>query len=321
MKLIFMGTPDFTLPILDALYDAGHEIVLVVTQPDKPKGRKASLTPPPAKEWAIERNIPVFQPVRIRDDEAFDHLRDHPADAAVVAAFGQILPKRVLDFPVHGCINIHASLLPKYRGAAPIQWSILNGDVITGVTTMQMGEGLDDGDILLQKECIITPEDTGGSLFDKLAHLGGEAILETLSLLSDGKLIRRPQNEAMATHVGKIDKSLGHLDFTRPAFELERYIRGLAPWPAAYVTFRGRNLKIWAADVVTEEDVAEGGLMSFEELSVPPGTTAYVTKNSWFVRAGEGLLAIHSVQPDGKRQMSVREFLRGHNVAVGETFS
>ena len=237
-----------------------------------------------------------------------------------MAAFGQILPKRVLDLPAHGCINVHASLLPKYRGAAPIQWSILNGDVITGVTTMQMGEGLDDGDILLQKECVITPEDTGGSLFDKLAPLGGEAIVETLLLLEAGKLIRHPQNEALATSVGKIDKSLGHLDFTKSALELERYIRGLAPWPAAYVTFRGKSLKLWAADVITEEEVAEGGLMDFKALSVAPGTTAYVSKSAWIVRAGEGLLALHAVQPEGKKRMSAEEFLRGYKVKVGEAF-
>ncbi|MBQ7676919.1 MAG: methionyl-tRNA formyltransferase [Lachnospiraceae bacterium] len=320
MKLIFMGTPDFTVPILDALYGAGHEIVLVVTQPDKPKGRKAILTAPPAKEWALKNDIPVFQPVRIRDDGAYEELKKYEADAAVVAAFGQILPKRVLDLPAHGCINVHASLLPKYRGAAPIQWSILNGDVITGVTTMQMGEGLDDGDILLQKECVITPEDTGGSLFDKLALLGGEAIVETRFLLEAGKLIRHPQNEALATSVGKIDKSLGHLDFTKSALELERYIRGLAPWPAAYVTFRGKSLKLWAADVITEEEVAEGGLMDFKALSVAPGTTAYVSKSAWIVRAGEGLLALHAVQPEGKKRMSAEEFLRGYKVKVGEAF-
>ena len=318
MQIIFMGTPDFTLPILEALKAAGHEITLVVTQPDKPKGRKAELTPPPAKVWAMENGIPVFQPGRIKNPEALEELRKYPADVAVVAAFGQILPKSVLDYPTHGCINVHASLLPKYRGAAPIQWSILNGDELTGVTTMQMGEGLDDGDILLQKECIITKTDTGGSLFDKLAVLGGEAIVETLQVLSEGKLIRHPQNPAMATQVGKIDKTLGKLDLTRPAVELEHYIRGLNPWPAAYVTFHGKTLKIWAANVICDEEAAEGGLLNREAFSAKGGTVVCADGEFWIVRTGEGFLALHEVQLEGKKRMTAGDFLRGHKVCVGD---
>ncbi len=321
MKIIFMGTPDFTIPILDALKDAGHEVVLVVTQPDRPKGRKAVLTAPPAKEWAVRNGIPIFQPERIRDPQALEELRKYPADVAVVAAFGQILPREVLEYPTHGCINVHASLLPKYRGAAPIQWSILNGDKVTGVTTMQMGVGLDDGDILLQKEWEISPTDTGGSLFESLSVLGGEAIVETLALLGEGRLVARPQDESRATHVGKIDKALGKLDFTCSAAELEHYVRGLNPWPVAHVTFRGRTLKIWAADVVGEAEGVEGGLFDREALSLLPGTTAVAANDYWLIHTGDGFLALKEVQLEGKRRMQTAEFLRGHAVKVGEAFA
>ncbi len=321
MKLIFMGTPDFTIPILDAISAAGHQIVLVVTQPDKPKGRKAVLTPPPAKEWALKQGIPVFQPVRIREPQAMEELRKYPADVAVVAAFGQILPKEVLDYPTHGCINVHASLLPKYRGAAPIQWSILNGDEVTGVTTMQMGEGLDDGDILLQKEHVIEASDTGGSLFDSLAVLGGKAIVETLALLEEGRLVRTPQDGTLATQVGKIDKSLGKLDFTLGAAELERYIRGLNPWPAAYTTFRGKTLKIWSADVIGDAEAALGGMFGEEALSFAPGTTAVAANGSWIIRTGSNSLALKEVQMEGGKRMLTEDFLRGHDVKAGEMFS
>ena len=249
MKLIFMGTPDFCLPILDALKEAGHEIGLVVTMPDAPVGRKQVLSAPPVKKWAIDKGIPVFQPVRIRDEEAVYRLMSCEADIFVVAAYGQILPKAVLELPRFGCVNIHASLLPKYRGAAPIQWAILNGDEKTGITIMQMGEGLDDGDILLQREMAIAPEDTGGSLFDKLAVLGGQSIVEALEKLEAGEIVAVPQDEAKATKVGKIKKELGKLSFEKSAVELERLVRGLAPWPGTYCQFRGKPLKILSVEV------------------------------------------------------------------------
>lgn len=311
MNIIFMGTPDFTVPILDALDVAGHKITLVVTQPDKPKDRKQELTPPPAKEWALSHEIPVFQPKRIRDPEALKELKKYKADVAVVAAFGQILPKEVLEYPTKGCINIHASLLPKYRGAAPIQWSILNGDPLTGITIMQMSEGLDDGDILLQKECVILPTDTGGSLFDKLAILGGEAITEALELLENGRIYPKKQDEKYATHVGKIDKALGHLDFSHPADELERYIRGLSPWPGAYVKFRDKVLKLWNAEVLSEEVACESGLVDAEHFHTKPGQTALITKEMWLVRTGVGFLDLKEVQVEGKKRMEIADFLRG----------
>lgn len=318
MKLIFMGTPDFTLSILDALSEAGHEIELVVTQPDAPVGRKQILTPPPAKKWAAEHNIPVFQPERIREPEAVEHLRQYEAEVFVVAAFGQILPKEILDMPKYGCINIHASLLPKYRGAAPIQWAILNGDKMTGVTIMQMGEGLDDGDILLQKEIAIESNDTGGSLFDKLAVLGGEAIVEALDALKKGTLSAAPQDEALATKVGKIDKSLGKLDFSKPAEELARYVRGLSPWPGTYCIFRDKNLKILSAEVVTEQEIIESGNILSDKENAQSGETVVVAENAWIVNTGNGYLSLLRVQPAGKKAMDVSNFLRGNRVEVGE---
>ena len=318
MKLIFMGTPDFTLPILDALDGAGHEIALIVTQPDAPVGRKQVLTPPPARQWAMEHDIPVFQPERIRKPEAAEQLRKYGAEVFVVAAFGQILPKEILDMPKYGCINIHASLLPKYRGAAPIQWAILNGDETTGVTIMQMGEGLDDGDILLQKAQPIGPDDTGGSLFDKLAQLGGEAIVEALDALEKGALTATPQDEALATKVGKIDKSLGKLDFTKSAAELARYVRGLSPWPGTYCIFRDKNLKILSAEPVTEQEMAECGNVSRDAIHTRPGATIAVTDRVWIVSTGEGYLSLLRVQPAGKKAMLAADFLRGNRVEVGE---
>ncbi|MBR6281078.1 MAG: methionyl-tRNA formyltransferase, partial [Lachnospiraceae bacterium] len=250
MKVVFMGTPDFALGTLDAIEAAGHEIVLVVSQPDRPKGRGNAMQAPPVKEWAVERNIPVFQPERIRKPENIEELRKYPADIFVVAAFGQILPEEILNMPRLGCINVHASLLPKYRGAAPIQWSILNGDAVTGVTIMQMGIGLDDGDILTQVEVPIESEDTGGSLFDKLAIAGGKLCAETMEKLDAGEITPIPQDPEKATHVGMIKKELGSLDFKRPAKELECYIRGLNPWPSAYTKLDGKTLKIWRATVL-----------------------------------------------------------------------
>ena len=217
MRVVFMGTPDFAVATAQTIWDADHQIVLVVTQPDKPKGRGGKVQYPPVKQWAMEREIPVYQPKRIRDEEAVHMLREQTADIFIVAAFGQILPKDVLDIPPLGCVNVHASLLPKYRGAAPIQWAVINGDAVSGVTTMQMGEGLDDGDMLLKEEVVLAPDETGGSLFDRLAEVGGRLCVQTMEALAAGTIQPIPQDETQATHVGMIKKSLGDLDFTRSA--------------------------------------------------------------------------------------------------------
>lgn len=248
MRVCFMGTPDFAASVLERVAEE-HEIVLVVTQPDRVNGRGGKVTVSDVKAWAIEHDVPVFQPEKIRKPEAIEELKKYDFDIAVVAAFGQILPPAVLDMPKYGCVNVHASLLPRYRGAAPIQWAVINGDKETGVTTMQMGPGLDDGDILLQETVPISPDETGGSLFDKLAVTGGKLILKTLSGIEAGTIKPRKQDETAATHVGMIRKDMGNLDFTRSAAELERLVRGLNPWPSAYTFLDGKMLKIWKAEV------------------------------------------------------------------------
>lgn len=257
MKIIFMGTPDFAATTLDALVEAGHEITLVVTQPDKPRGRKGELVPSDVKVYAQEHGFPVFQPERIRRPENIEELRRYEADIMVVAAYGQILPREILEMEKYGCVNVHASLLPKYRGAAPIQWSILNGDKVTGVTTMQMGIGLDDGDILEKAEVEIGEETTGGELFDRLAVVGGKLIVQTLKDIEAGNVEPVPQVEAKSTHVGMLKKEMGNLDWSRPARELKNYVRGLNPWPAAYSFLDGKMLKIWTSEALSFEEAKE----------------------------------------------------------------
>lgn len=303
MKIVFMGTPDFAVETLKAVYEAGHEIVLVVTQPDKPKGRSGALSFPPVKEWALEHNIEVFQPVKIRQQENIDYLSKYEADIFLVAAFGQILPKAILDMPRLGCVNVHASLLPKYRGAAPIQWAVINGEKIAGVTTMMMGEGLDNGDMLLKSELELDKDETGGSLFDKLAVLGGELAVKTIAALNAGEITPIPQNETEATHVGMIKKEMGLIDFKRPAIEIERLIRGLNPWPSAYTHIDGKTLKLWKATVV--------------EGNGQPGEIIKVDKNSFIVSCGEAALQIEELQLEGKKRMLTADFLRGYKLEKG----
>ena len=305
MKIIFMGTPDFAVGTLEAIIEAGHEVVLVVTQPDKPKGRSGALQFTPVKECALAHNIEVFQPTRIRLEENVEYLRKYEADIMVVAAFGQILPKSILEMKKYGCINVHASLLPKYRGAAPIQWAVINGDEVTGVTIQQMDIGVDTGDIILTKELPIDKEETGGGLFDKLAVIGAEACVEALKQIENGTATRTPQNHEEATHVSMISKEFGDIDWNRSAVEIERLIRGLNPWPSAYTTLEGKTFKIWKAKVVAE-DSAYG-----------PGGIAKVTKDIIQVQTGEGMLELLEVQLEGKKRMETDAFLRGYNVEAG----
>ena len=305
MKVIFMGTPDFAVGTLEAIIAAGHEVVLVVTQPDKPKGRSGALQYTPVKECALKYNLEVFQPIRIRLEENVEHLRKYDADIIVVAAFGQILPKSILEMKKYGCINVHASILPKYRGAAPIQWAIINGDEVTGVTIQQMDIGVDTGDIILIKELPIAKEETGGGLFDKLAVIGATAAVEALEQIEAGTVSRTPQNHEEATHVSMISKEFGEIDWNRPAVEIERLIRGLTPWPSAYTNLDGKTFKIWKAAVVTENS------------TYAPGAIANITKNSMFVQTGEGQLELLEVQLEGKKRMETDAFLRGYNVEKG----
>lgn len=300
-----MGTPDFAVGALEAIINAGHEVTLVVTQPDRQKGRGKEVQFTPVKECALKYGIPVFQPNRIKTEESVAELKKWEADIYVVAAFGQILSKEILDMPKYGCVNIHASLLPKYRGAAPIQWSVINGDKESGVTIQQMNEGVDTGDIILQKIITLDKKETGESLFDRLAVLGAEAIVEALESIENGTATRTPQNEAESTHAKMLSKEMGQINFGKKAEEIERLIRGLNSWPSAFSRWNGKSLKIWDADVV-EAKAQEA-----------PGTIIQVDKTSITVICGENALQINSVQMEGKKRMDVKDFLLGYHMEVG----
>lgn len=310
MKIVFMGTPDFAVPTLETLYHSRHEIAAVVTQPDKPKGRGKMMSMTPVKEKAMEYGIPVYQPVRVRNDEEFlTALESINPDVIVVIAFGQILPAKILNLPKYGCINIHASLLPKYRGAAPIQWAVINGDAVSGVTTMQMDVGLDTGDILETVEVTLDKKETGGSLFERLSIAGGDLILSTLDKAEEGTLHPLKQDETKATHVAMLDKSMGLIDWTMNAVSIERFIRGLNPWPSAYTKFDGKTLKIWSADV--REDASES------KITDTCGQVVSVGKDSFSVKTGDGILEIHELQLEGKKRMDTASFMRGYHIETG----
>lgn len=309
MKIIFMGTPDFSVGTFEALIEAGHEIVLAVTQPDKPKGRGEKVQYPPVKEAALKRQIPVFQPKRVRAPECIEELRKYDADIMVVIAFGQILPKEILEMTPYGCVNVHASLLPKYRGAAPIQWAVINGERVSGVTTMQMDEGLDTGDMLMKTEIVLDEKETGGSLHDKLARAGAELCVQTLEALKDGTVVREPQQESTTEYARMLDKGMGRIDWSKDAKSIECLIRGLNPWPSAYTEWNGKTMKIWEADVA---DIDEGR---------EPGTVIRVEKDGFCVQTGSGSLKVCSLQIPGKKRMDAGAFLRGYQVDVGTVLS
>lgn len=309
MKIVFMGTPDFAVGALEALVKAGHEITLVVTQPDKAKGRSGQLQPPPVKECALKYQIPVMQPRRIKTPEAIEELKGYPADVYIVAAFGQILSQEILDMPKFGCLNIHASLLPKYRGASPIQHVIIDGEEETGVTIMQMDAGVDTGDMLYKKSIPIARDDTYETLHDKLMVLGGEAIVEALPLLEAGELTPEKQEDSLSCHAPLISKKMGEIDFTTDAFVLDRLIRGMTPWPSAYTIYKGKQLKIWRAEAVSE-DVS--GILGGEIISV--------SKDCIKVACGTNVLCVYELQLEGKKRMSTHDFLLGVKVQAGERF-
>ena len=306
MKVIFMGTPDFSVGTLEALAEAGHEVVLAVTQPDKPKGRGGKMQYTPVKEAALARDIPVYQPKKIREPECIEELKKYNADIMVVIAFGQILPKEILQMTPYGCINVHASLLPKYRGAAPIQWAVIDGEKVSGVTTMQMNEGLDTGDMILKTEIPLDPKETGGSLHDKLAEAGAKLCVETLKCLEDKTATWEPQGESTTAYAKMLDKNLGNINWNDPAVQIERLIRGLNPWPSAYTHWNDKVIKLWQADVVEDNTDQE------------TGTIVKVEKDSFYVQTGEGLLKIEELQLQGKKRMDVGAFLRGNHLEYGE---
>lgn len=303
MRIIFMGTPDFAVPSLKALVEAGYEVAAVFTQPDKPKGRGNKLTPPPVKVYAQSRGIPVFQPVRIRKESAED-IRALAPDLCVTAAFGQILSQELLDIPRLGCINVHASLLPRHRGSAPINWAIMQGDAEAGVTTMMMAAGIDDGDMLLKAATPIGETETAGELTARLSDMGAALLMETMRALEAGTLTRIPQDETAMTYDPKLDKAMGVIDWTRPAAEIAHLVQGLNPWPACSTAFAGARLKLLRAKAV------DGSGAPGEIIAADP-------KTGLTIACGEGALNVLELQAPGGKPMNAKDYLRGHPMAVG----
>ena len=308
MRVVFMGTPGFAVGTLKALLEAGHDVAAVVTQPDKPKGRGKELLMTPVKAEAVKHDIPVFQPERVRKNEEFlEELKKLAPDVIVVVAFGQLLPVSVLTLPKYGCVNVHASLLPMYRGAAPLQWVIINGEKVSGVTTMQMDKGLDTGDMLLKEEVAIEPKETYETYHDKLSVVGAQLLIKTLDGLEAGTITPVKQ-EGDTCYASMIDKSLGNLDFTRHAVELERLMRGLDPAPAAYSFLDGKLLKLFGADVVDSDK---------EYSAQECGIITNITKNTFDITTGAGVLRVNEVQLEGKKRMDAASFLRGCRLTEG----
>lgn len=311
MRILFMGTPDFAVPTLQTLIASEHEVIGVVTQPDRPKGRGGKMQYSPVKETALQADIPVYQPDKVKDEAFIHFMRDISPDVIVVVAFGQILSEELLHIPYYGCINVHASLLPKLRGPAPIQWSVINGDVESGVTIQQMDKGIDTGDILAVKKYTLDEKETGGSLFERLSQLGGALLLEVLKDAEAGTLHPVPQKHEEHTYAGMLSKATGAMDFSKSAAELERLVRGLNPWPSAFCYINGKMLKIWEADVIEERNLSE------PERQKAPGTVICAEKEAFIVRASQGALRITSLQLEGKKRMSADDFLRGYSIDTG----
>ncbi len=306
MRIVFMGTPDFSVGTLEAILAAGHQVAAVVTQPDKPKGRGKALQATPVKEAALAHGLTVYQPRKVREDSFLEELKKINPDVIVVVAFGQIIPRTILELPKFGCINVHASLLPKYRGAAPIQWAVIDGEEVSGVTVMRMDAGLDTGDMLSKVEVPLAEDETGGSLFDKLSEAGARQLVQTLDRLEDGTVQPEKQPEESPTGYARmITKADGLIDWTKDAKSIERLIRGLNPWPSAFTRLEGKNLKIWKA-AVQEQD---SGLA--------PGTVISAGREGLSVQTGQGRLNILELQLEGKKRMEADAFLRGCTLETG----
>ena len=302
MRIVFMGTPDFAVPSLQALIDAGHDVCAVYTQPDKPQGRKQILTAPPVKTLALAHDIPVFQPNTLKNEDEQARLRELAPEVIIVVAYGKLLPKAVLDIPPHGCINVHGSLLPRWRGAAPIQWAVIAGDEMAGVTTMQMAEGLDTGDMLLTYETKVDEKETAGELFDRLAQSGAELLTQTLVKLDE--ITPRPQDDAQSCYAHMLDKQMAVIDWSKSAHEIDCLIRGLNPWPIALTTLSGERLKVFAAEKANGRG--------------EPGTVLEADpKKGLTVACGEGALKLIEIQLVGGKRMKATDFLRGHVIEVG----
>jgi methionyl-tRNA formyltransferase len=305
-RIVFMGTPQFAAPCLQQIIEDGYTVCGVFTQPDKPKGRGYKLTPPPVKELALHHNIPVFQPNSLKTDEVLQELRDLKPDVIVVVAYGKILPVSILELPPLGCVNIHASLLPKYRGAAPIQWSIINGDHITGVTSMYMAEGLDTGDMILKEELAIGPDETSGELHDRLSKAGSRVLSQTLQNIFGGTALRQPQTEEDSCYAPMLDKKIAQIDWGKSASTIHNLVRGLNPWPVAYSSLNGKKIKIYAVRPHTAISGASCG-------QVIAADSSY----GLFVACEDGQIEVLQMQAEGGRKMTAREYLKGHAIEVG----
>lgn len=313
MRIVFMGTPEFSVPCLKMLKDKGYDIIAVVTQPDKPVGRKQSIPVfPPVKEAALQLGITnILQPEKVRTREFIDCMKEMAPDLIVTIAYGKILPKDILEIPSNGCINVHGSLLPKYRGAAPIQWAIINGDNVSGVTTMYMDEGMDTGDMLLKREVEITPDMTYRELYEKLETLSAQVLENTLVELEKGNLVRIPQNNSKAVSVPTMKKEMGLIDWTKSPWQIHNLVRGTNPWPGAYTAYKGCRLKIWKTEMLNSSDNFDSPCCTCE-----PGKIVKINKDGLIVATGSGLLKITEVQYESCRKMGVNEC--GHNMDEGE---
>lgn len=303
MRIVFMGTPDFAVGTLEALIEAGHDIAGVVTQPDKPKGRGKNLMAPPVKQAAIARGLAVYQPKKVRDPEFIQILRKLEPQIIVVVAFGQIIPQEILELAPFGCINVHGSLLPKYRGAAPIQWAVIDGEKESGVTIMKMDAGLDTGDMISKEIVPLEDKETGGSLFDKLAKAGARLCVQTLpSIENETAVYEKQPEESPTAYAGMIDKKMGCIQWEEKAKTIEQLIRGLNPWPSAYTYLQGKTLKIWEADVLSEESGKE------------PGEVVRTDKTGLYIQTGDKVLCVKELQLEGKKRMEAGAFLRGYEI-------
>lgn len=308
MRIVFMGTPDFAVETLEEIIGAGHEVVAVVTQPDKPQKRSKEPKMSPVKECALKHNLPVLQPEKVKNNaEFYEEMKNLKPDVSVVIAYGQILPKEILEVPKYGCINVHASLLPAYRGAAPIQWAVIDGLEVTGVTTMQMDVGLDTGDIIMQKEVVVDKKETGESLFNKISFEGAKLLVKTLEAVENNTATRTPQDNSKSNYAKMLSKETGKIDFNQSAVVIERLVRGVNPWPSAFTTLDGKTLKIWDCDVVSD-DIDKTHL---------PGMICGITKDNFYVKCNEGVLKINELQLEGKKRMSCDAFLRGVKIEIG----
>ena len=305
LKIVFMGTPDFAVPCLKTLNE-NYEVIAVITQPDRPKGRGQKLTPSPIKEYALEHNLTVLQPEKIKTSETEEQLKKLAPDLIVVVAFGQILSKAILDIPQLGCINVHASLLPKYRGAAPIHWSIINGETKTGITTMYMDVGLDTGDMILKEEVSISAKMNTGELHDTLMNIGAKTLLQTIKQIAEGSVVRNKQNDAKASYAPLLTKELERINWLLPAQEIYNLVRGLNPWPVAFSIFKGKKIKIWQTKVIDNVTIGE------------IGTVLSLTETGFTVQTGKGILEILELQPESKRKMTAKDFVCGNQISIND---